>query len=175
MFVKWAAFSFALILIVFAGLKIYWFLNPVQEQIEPDDSNIEVLSSQNCRVSQNYAEAVNENTFTLLKLLSIISTEPSPLKIEDLFPSYYPMLLSTRHYHEDIHQELPTCARSLNQTYINTLTAYQDVLALILAEQTYPDNRRYETRLQQAKEHLNEQWQTVAQISKETNLSGMDE
>lgn len=98
----------------------------------------------------------------------------SRLQRDSGFGSYYMMLLSIRHYHEAQHEELPECARSLNQAYIKTIAASQDVMALTMAWQENPETERYESRVAQATEHLDQQWQELAERTEETNLIGQD-
>jgi hypothetical protein len=147
-------------------------VNWLPEKLE--DINVHASSTPPCQVSENYAETPNENSFTLVKLLTMINSKHSPLDNSDLFGSYYMMLFSTRIYHEDIEHELPACARLLNQAYIQAITATQDVLALKLAGQAFPEHGRYEQRLQRAKDNLNEKWLSLSQISRETKLITLD-
>ena len=128
-----------------------------------------------CQVPQNYLEAVDENEFSLLKVLSMVHSNSSPLQRDSGFGSYYMMLLSSRHYHEGQHERLPQCARDYNRAFVETIAASQDALALTLAWQENPDTSRYESRLTNAVEHRDQKWQELAQLSQVMNLTAAEE
>lgn len=123
-----------------------------------------------CRVSAHYAEALNENTTTLLKLLAIANGHAARLTTVENFGSYFAMLASTRHYHEAQHAELPACAQPLNLSLLRTIGATQDVMALQLALTQTPAAPRAEARLAWSIAHLNAQWAHLARLEGETAL-----
>ena len=125
----------------------------------------DVESEASCLVSENYIELTEENSFTMLKLLSMVNSPRSLLDNSGTFGTYFAMLVSTRQYHEELHADLPACVQPLNLAYIQTITATQDVLALKLAEQTHPDQPRYADRVSRATDHLNKTWQSLSALS----------
>lgn len=127
-------------------------------------------SSSSCVVSANYAEAVHENRMTLIKLLARIYADQSPLDDPGIARIYYTMLASTRHYHEDIHATLPDCARELNAVLIGSISATQDVLALMLAQHADP-GQAADLQHQRMLDHLTDQWQVFSRASQEAPLT----
>lgn len=140
-------------------------------QIVTAQEEEDLASEASCLVSENYIELTEENSFTLLKLLSMVNSPRSLLDNSGTFGTYFAMLVSTRQYHEEIHAGLPACAQPLNLAYIQTITATQDVLALKLAEQTHPDQPRYADRVTRATDYLNETWGTLSATSSSTELN----
>lgn len=122
----------------------------------------EVNESEACVVSANYAEAVTENAATLLKMLAMVNSPASPLDDSGTAGVYYAMLLSTRQYHQRNHSDLPACAQELNLAITRTISATEDVLFMKVAHLANPEHRRYQDRLEQAVNHLNQTWQTFA-------------
>jgi len=94
-----------------------------------------------CTIPFNYAEAVDENEFVLLKLQTMLITEPSPLDTPRVAGIYLQNLQSMRRYHERVAPNLPGCAREFNRRFVATLTAAQDVLSLYLAQAAIPDQQ----------------------------------
>jgi hypothetical protein len=133
----------------------------VQAEVKPET----------CVVSGHYAEAVNENAATLLKMLGMVNSPTSPLDDAGTAGVYYAMLLSTRQYHERNHSDLPDCAQKLNLALIKTISATEDVLFMKVAQLANPEHRRYEDRLEQTVEHLNQTWQTFAAVFQSTLLT----
>jgi len=84
------------------------------------------------------------------------------------------LLVSTRQYHEDARQNLPNCAQELNIVTIQTISATQDVITMMLVQQANPEHRRYNYRLEQAREHLNQTWQTLLQVADKTQLTAQE-
>ena len=123
-----------------------------------------------CSVPANYYEAVNENNLTLLKVLGMVNSPSSPLDEINTAYLYYATLISVRHYHEDIRPNLPDCAQELNLVTIETISASQDAVAMLIAQRSNPEQRRYESRLKQAVDHLNETWQVLGPLSSQTGL-----
>lgn len=156
----------ALILTLPLVLVLGGACSDLDQQDEVEEQQEEV-----CQVTANYQESLEENGGTLLKLLALINSEPSLLDENETFGSYYTMLASTRRYHEDINSDLPPCARPLNQAYIKTISATQDVLAFKLALNVMPEIQRAETRWQLAKEHLNDRWELLSDANQSTNLA----
>jgi len=121
-----------------------------------------------CSVTSNYQEAAQENTRTLIKMLALTHTEPSPLDNPEIAAVYYAMLASTRHYHEEQRATLPACAHQLNNVLIETITATQDVIALMLIQDATPETTRNTQRLDQAKTFLSTKWSDLSTVSDAT-------
>lgn len=131
-------------------------------------------TAQGCAVSANYAEAIDENHRTLVKLLGMVNLAPSPLENSETAALYHTMLVSTRQYHEEARQNLLNCAQELNIVTIQTISATQDVITMMLVQQANPEHRRYNYRLEQAREHLNQTWQTLLQVADKTQLTAQE-
>jgi hypothetical protein len=123
-----------------------------------------------CAVPANYIEAVDENHRTLLKLFLMVNSRRSPLEEAKTARNYQAMLVSTRHYHENMRGQLPECAQELNLVTIETISATQDVVNLKLAQVANPGEKRYEFRFEQALDHLNERWQVLGEVAKNTTM-----
>lgn len=123
-----------------------------------------------CTIDETLAETFDEGTFSLVKVLSLTGTRPTPLADAETRAVFLAMLVSTRHYHEEIAQQVPDCARAYNQAFIRTIAATQDVLAYQMARQLDPENGRLESQLQQARSHLDSQWAILAETKEEASL-----
>lgn len=128
-----------------------------------------------CTVTENYQEAVDENIFSLLRLLSLTNTENNRLHTAEQFGINYALLISMRQYHEDMHDRLPACAKGLNQELIQTITATQDVMTLSLASATFTETNRYEKRLDRAQNRLNDAWPELTSASRFAELTNPSE
>ena len=95
----------------------------------------------------------------------MINTPRSPLDNPGTSGLYYTMLLSTRHHHESLRDDLPACAQELNTAMIDLLAASQDVIGLMLAQDANPGLRRYEQRIAEANDHLNDVWANFIEVS----------
>jgi len=115
-----------------------------------------------CSLPSHQEEAFNENLFMLVKTLSFIHSERTPLENPRTLGLYHSLMISMRGYHEDQRGQIPECAQGLNEAYVQTITATQDVLGLMMAEKLNPNVKRYQSRLEAAKMDLNEQWKSFS-------------
>ena len=125
-----------------------------------------------CNVPESFAEALDENTYSLIRVLAFANSASSPLDEDGLTGTYYAMLVSTRAYHEDQQSRLPNCAQTSNAAITQTIIATQDVLALQMAGELTPGSARAQTRLEQARERLNVAWADMAAIFEKVELVG---
>lgn len=118
-----------------------------------------------CLISANFDEALGENHDSLFRILLLLTTRAEPLSDPSTIGLYHAQLVSIRQFHEDMVTELPECAQPVNQQFIATVTAAQDVITNILLLNLNPDfPRAYNNRLEQSREYLAtayEEWQTT--------------
>jgi hypothetical protein len=119
-----------------------------------------------CQVSPNYLEALEENTGNLLSIQAMVNTKGSVLEAPEALGLQYTLLASIRRYHEEAAEMLPECALSINTATLWTIAASKDVLALRMAQALNPGVSRYETRIEAAQVHLNDQWASQAEAKR---------
>lgn len=127
-------------------------------------------TSVSCEVPFSYIEAVQENTHSLLKTLDMSTAAESPLQDAEIVVVYAAMLISTRNYHEEVHNTLPACAQSFNRVMIETISATQDVLTFFLALNTDENNLRYTGYLEQTQDGLRLRWEALLTQMRTTAL-----
>ncbi|MEM8859758.1 MAG: hypothetical protein AAGD96_15635 [Chloroflexota bacterium] len=131
-----------------------------------------VYAQTNCSVSENYVEVIEENTFSMLKVLSWVNGDGSNLVTAEQFGSHYMLMVSMRNYHEQSQNTLPDCAQQLNQEMIQTISATQDAMTIMLAKSSFPEQKRNETRLEQTRNSLNRSWQELTAEIRNARLVG---
>ncbi len=126
---------------------------------------------QSCAISEIQQESFDENSLMLVKVLGLVNTPGSAIDDPRTAGIYQSLLMSTRHYHEEMREDLPSCAQALNTAMIDVIAASQDVVGLKLAQDANPDQVRYEQRIRQATSRLNDVWADFFEISNSINLS----
>lgn len=132
-------------------LTLFLFvIAPVQAQGDPAT----------CDVSDNYAEAISEYQLTIFNVLQMSFDPLAPINDPDIAGAYYETLIGMRHYLET--QDIPACATMLNAAHIATISAGQDVLALMQFENA-PVNA--------ARLHFRQSWGALIEAAQASPLS----
>jgi len=112
-------------------------------------------NQQACTVSATYLETLGEFEHDLLRTALWTNQANSPLANDDAQRLNYQLLMSMRHHLEDQRHTLPSCAQEYNTRQIELITAYQDVIGLLMARNA--DNESSTlliTRINSAKDHV---------------------
>jgi hypothetical protein len=124
-----------------------------------------------CAVPDNYIEALDENTSSLLRVNVLLNTGGGSLTDIDAASVHYRQLISMRHYHEDQRAELPDCAQPLNNAAIAAVTAAQDVFGLLFLQGVDVDGAgSYDDEITRAAAHLREQFGNLNTVTVNTTL-----
>lgn len=128
-----------------------------------------------CTVNSNYLEAIDENQRSLLNVFGMVNAPASPVADPETAGTYFMMLISIRHYHEDQSDLLPDCAQSVNDAYLRTISASQDVITLLIARSALPDDvSRFNRRIRDAQTYLADTWLKFSEVHSETQLEPAD-
>ncbi|GEM_PF-2580545 len=92
-------------------------------------------TSQICNVSATYIETLSEYDHDILRTAVWTNQAESPLTDLDALRINYQLLMSMRHNLEDLRHDLPLCVQEYNLRHIERISAYQDVIGLLLARQ----------------------------------------
>lgn len=122
-----------------------------------------------CAVSANYIEAVEENTSAVLRINILLNSGGGPLNNIDTARVNYKQLISMRNYHEDQRELLPECAQATNTALIDTIVTAQDLFGVLFLQGLDAENfQLYDNDLRQAAAALR---QNFAVLNEESNAT----
>jgi hypothetical protein len=119
----------------------------------------------NCRISDNYREAIGEIEWLMIKVRMMNGANESLLDEPKTARIYLTSFASARRAYERWHGSLPNCARPLNNRLIETLQALEAVLSARVAGRREQDPTGFEALVGV----LDERWSAYAQ-AKDTTL-----
>lgn len=122
----------------------------------------------NCQVSDNYREGVGEIEWLMIKIRLMNGSDASLLDEPATARLYLQSLESARRAYERRHNDLPRCARPLNERLIATLRALEEVLAARMAGWLEHDPRAFE----ELNTSLSQHWSDYVQTKDATLRSG---
>jgi hypothetical protein len=127
-----------------------------QAQTTPDTSDL-------CTLPENYEEASRENNLSLIRLFGLLGGDGVLDREQRNAPLYFQQVQSMRTYYERQTDRLPDCLQSLNNAYIRTLSATQDVLTYNIAMRAYPQQAdRYMRKANAARPDLNTEFAVIS-------------
>jgi hypothetical protein len=122
----------------------------------------------NCRISNNYREAVGEIEWLMIKVRMMNGSNASSLADPETARLYRKSFASARRAHERWHGDLPNCARPLNNRLIETLQALEAVLAARIAGRLDQDPAAFDMLISD----LDERWSAYVQAKDSTLRAG---
>lgn len=126
---------------------------------------------QTCTVEATYIETLGEYEHDLLRTAIWTNQAQTPLTDDDTLRVNYQMLMSMRHHLEDLRHDLPPCAQEYNTRQIELITAYQDVIGLLIARVAdTEESTLLFARIRDAQEHVVEKEVALNDIQAQVTL-----
>ncbi|MFP4321326.1 MAG: hypothetical protein ACLFTK_02630 [Anaerolineales bacterium] len=122
-----------------------------------------------CQVSEIDQETFSENSRFIFRVLAMMRDPNSPLQQASTVGIYHTTLGSMRDYHHELATRLPGCAQPLNTATIQTISAAQDVLAMMLLADAVPGSRS-QRQVERQFNDLLDQYQLFLQVSENIAL-----